>query len=66
MTHDNEPADASSFRDALSRLVHNAHENGVDVRGGWECESETGDPDWDTIITAVSERTDESSDRSGD
>ena len=37
----------------LKRLILRAHENGVDVEGGFECRNADGRPDWDVIVTEV-------------
>jgi len=44
------PAD---LQEDLSALLERAHENGVDVRGGWECPNGEDPPAWDVVVTAV-------------
>ncbi|WP_336002865.1 hypothetical protein [Halorientalis halophila] len=42
----------------LTDLFRRAHEEGVDVLGGWECSNGSEDPHWDVIVTEV-QRSDE-------
>jgi len=37
----------------LQALFLRAHENGLDVEGGFECRNGAGHPDWDVIVTEV-------------
>lgn len=37
----------------LRALLLTAHENGVDVVGGFECRNGLEHPDWDVIVTEV-------------
>lgn len=48
-----EPMTPESLDEALRSLLRTAHENGVDIRGGWECRNGDGYPDWDVVITEV-------------
>lgn len=41
------------LRSQLETLFQRAHENDVDVEGGWECRNGDGHPDWDVIVTEV-------------
>lgn len=41
----------------LEALLVRAHDNGVDVEGGWACRSSRGYPDWDVVVTEVAKRT---------
>lgn len=43
----------ADLHDELVTLLERAHENGVDVRGGWECPNGDDPPAWDVIVTAV-------------
>lgn len=55
MTAD-EPPPIDSEEDlatALRSLLLCAHENGVDVEGGWECRNGSDRPDWDVVVTEV-------------
>ena len=45
--------DAMSFERLLSKLLRLAHENGIDVEGGWDVNGEDGHPDWDVVVTVV-------------
>lgn len=44
------PADLNA---ELISLLRRAHDNGVDVEGGWECRNGTDHPDWDVLVTEV-------------
>lgn len=57
MTRNDSPADAKAFHAALSQLVHDAHENGVSVAGGWECRNGPDTPNWEAIIVEVTSPT---------
>ncbi|MEF8786170.1 MAG: hypothetical protein V5A45_09575 [Haloarculaceae archaeon] len=37
----------------LQSLLRQAHENGIDVEGGWDCRNGAEHPDWDVMITEV-------------
>ena len=37
----------------LQTLLVRAHENGVDVNGGFECRNGAEHPDWDVIVTEL-------------
>ena len=37
----------------LQSLLRRAHENGVDVEGGWDCRNGAEHPDWDVLVTEV-------------
>ena len=37
----------------LQALLRRAHENGLDVEGGFECRNGVEHPDWDVIVTEV-------------
>lgn len=52
MTTD-DPAAESELQDALATLLQRAHENGIDVRGGWACQNGSDQPDWDIVVTEV-------------
>lgn len=41
------------LNEELKALLRRAHNNGIDVRGGWECRNGEEHPDWDLIITEV-------------
>lgn len=49
----NGPTTRESLDEALRALLQQAHENDVDVKGGWECRNGDGYPDWDIVITEV-------------
>jgi hypothetical protein len=48
-----------AFATALKSVVEAAHENDVDVEGGWFIETGEDGPDWDVEIWAVEEDTDD-------
>lgn len=61
MTPDTDPSDgpttAPEFERRLFRLVREAHENGVDVEGGWADRNGDPDrPDWGVEIYEVVDR----------
>lgn len=43
----------ADLHDELAALLERAHENGVNVRGGWECPNGGDPPAWDVVVTAV-------------
>ncbi|MDS0293575.1 hypothetical protein [Halogeometricum luteum] len=47
---------ASEFNAALRALIESAHDNGVDVEGGWECRTSSEVPDWDVVVVEFDER----------
>ena len=47
------PATEGQLHEALQTLVREAHANGVDVAGGWECRNGAEYPDFDVLITEV-------------
>jgi hypothetical protein len=50
---DGPPTAEAEFREELQTLLRSAHEEGVDVEGGWECRNGEGRPDWDVVVTEV-------------
>lgn len=48
-----ESADEDEFQARLTDLITRAHASGIDVRGGWEVESNSADETLDIIITRV-------------
>jgi hypothetical protein len=50
------PTTGEELNADLKRLFRQAHDNGVDVRGGWECRNGRGAPDWDLVVTEVEKR----------
>lgn len=54
MTSDDTPITSrKEVNDALRAVLLRAHENGVDVEGGFECRNGSGHPDWDVVVTEV-------------
>lgn len=47
------PTNSQELNEELKSLLRRAHENGIDIDGGWECRNGSIDPDWDVIITEV-------------
>ncbi len=47
------PTSRKTLKKEFRTLLRQAHENGADVRGGWECRNGDGHPDWDVVITEV-------------
>lgn len=41
------------FDEALSELLQTAHENAVDIEGGWVCRNGVTMPDWDITIVEL-------------
>lgn len=37
----------------LQTLLQQAHDGGIDVRGGWECLNGPERPDWEVVVTEV-------------
>lgn len=56
MTHDYLAKPVQSgmdFDKALSELLKTAHENAVEIEGGWVCRNGTTMPDWDITIVEL-------------
>lgn len=47
------PTSRDELNAELKALLRHAHDNGVDVKGGWECRNSVDRPDWDVVITEV-------------
>ncbi|WP_336133580.1 hypothetical protein [Natronomonas amylolytica] len=47
------PTTDAELNAELETILHRANENGIDVRGGWECRNGPESPDWDVLITEV-------------
>ncbi len=43
----------AELNEELKELLCRAHENGLDVRGGFECRNGVEHPDWDVVVTEV-------------
>jgi len=52
-TGDDTPTAEEEFRDELGALLRRAHDEGVDVGGGWDCRNDPDHPDWDVIVSEV-------------
>lgn len=44
---------AKQFEELLSTLLLAAHENGIDVSGGWEAHDQSQTLEWDVVITPL-------------
>ncbi|MUV58939.1 hypothetical protein [Halogeometricum sp. CBA1124] len=44
------------FGITLERIVREAHRNGVDVEGGWECSIQDADTEYDVVVTRIGRR----------
>ncbi|WP_336000657.1 hypothetical protein [Halorientalis halophila] len=51
--------DDETFETVLGQLLHAAHENDVDVTGGWDVDGADGHPDWDVVVTVVERASDD-------
>ncbi|WP_262179842.1 hypothetical protein [Haloarcula laminariae] len=49
----------AEFEAALTALVETAVEEGVDVRGAWECRTRGSPHDWEVNVTELAKRTDD-------
>lgn len=50
---DGPPTAEAEFREELQTLLRSAHEEGIDVEGGWDCRNGSDHPDWDVIVSEV-------------
>lgn len=48
-----DPNGSDVFQQRLDALVSAAAENGVDIAGGWTCETNPGGEVWDVVATKV-------------
>lgn len=54
MTDDSlRPTTGAELRADLRVLLRRAHDNGIEVRGGWPCRNGQAHPDWDVVVTEV-------------
>ena len=54
MTSEETPLTSKTELNAeLKALLLRAHENGIDIEGGFECRNGGDHPDWDVIVTEV-------------
>lgn len=49
---------SSAVNKALKSILCRAHNNGVDVEGGWDCRNGNEYPDWDVVVTRVEKNDD--------
>jgi hypothetical protein len=54
------PTSVEELHAELKELLREAHSNGIDIRGRWECRNGGEYPDWDVLITEVQKSDDES------
>lgn len=52
-TEESTPTSRGELNAELRSLLVRAHDNGVDVKGGWECRNGDGYPTWDVVVTEV-------------
>lgn len=57
-TEETPPSSKEELNAELKSLLRRAHENGVDVQGGWECRNGAEHPDWDVLISEVEKNDD--------
>ncbi len=46
-------ASKAELKAEIRALLREAHKNGIDVEGGFECRNGDEHPDWDVIVTEV-------------
>jgi len=51
--------DEPTFETLLSELLRTAHENGIEIEGGWDVDGDDGHPDWDVVVTVVERAADD-------
>ena len=47
------PTSKAELNAELQALLFRAHENGIEVEGGYECRNGADHPDWDVVVTEV-------------
>jgi len=47
------PTSKEELSGELRSLLLTAHENGINVEGGFECRNGGDHPDWDVVVTEV-------------
>lgn len=47
------PGTPAELSEALTALLYQAHDNGINVEGGWECLNGPDHPDWDVVVTEM-------------
>jgi hypothetical protein len=57
-SHDprDEPSTESQFHAQLAELIRSAHDNDVDVSGGWDLRNDERYPDWSLEIVELRKR----------
>lgn len=50
---DPSPTSEEELNARLRSLLIQAHVNGIDVEGGWDCTNGPEHPDWDVVVTEV-------------
>jgi hypothetical protein len=43
----------AALKAELQAVLRRAHENDIDVEGGFECRNGAAHPDWDVVVTEV-------------
>lgn len=52
----NPPTSKEELDAELQAILLDAHGNGVDVRGAYDCKNGDGHPDWEVVVTEVEKR----------
>lgn len=47
------PTSRDELNAELISLLARAHNNDVEIKGGWECRNGDSHPDWDVVITEL-------------
>lgn len=56
MTADGLVQSEQEFHGELQTLLQQAHDSGIDVKGGWACRNGADHPDWDIVVTEVEKK----------
>lgn len=53
MTENPQLTSREEFRAELHAVLRRAYEDGIEIKGGYECRNGDGHPDWDVVVTEV-------------
>lgn len=56
MTSNNTITTAEEFNAALTELAYRAYKQGINIEGGWECQTPVENPNWDIVILELAQR----------
>jgi hypothetical protein len=56
MTSDTMITTAGEFNASLTELVYQGYIQGIDIEGGWECQTPGDNPNWDIVILELATR----------